>query len=750
MHHRLLSVLLIPMMLIPAAPTSAGVESPIGWTNRLVVTYASPLRGGLPAGVQEVRADGRRVVVDLGRQATPADLRRFRDPSIISVEPDRRMQAAITPSDPSFSSQWDMSDAGRGAADYSVRAPGAWEFTTGSSDLVIAVLDTGITSHTEFSGRLVAGYDFVSETRTANDGDLRDSDPSDPGDWITSTEAASGFFVDCEVGDSSWHGTHVAGTIGATGNNASGIAGLNWTSKIQPIRVLGKCGGYTSDIADAIRWASGDTVAGVPANATPARIISLSLGGYSPSCSTEMQSAINVARSRGSFVVVAAGNEDFDASFSDPANCAGVITVAATGRDGKRAYYSNYGSTVEIAAPGGNRRIDSGILSTLNTGTRGPSRQSYVSYQGTSMATPQVAGVLSLLLSLDPTLSEAEVLDLLETTSTPFPSDGTSNSCSIAGKCGAGIINATALLAAVAPVKEAQTIEFPTQADRYTGGAAFDPGAIASSGLPVAYSVSTSSVCTTNGSLITIRRAGTCLITASQTGNINFYAASPVSGSVTIAQPARASITSDPSIGAAPVVGTLLTMSAGTWRGTPTPTISTSWLQCSKSGSASTSTSARAPSGCVVIGSATGPSYTPVLADAGKFLRVAETATNAAGASTRYSATTPAVQMPPSAPASLVAPTVPSSIRAGSNATAKAGTFLGTQPMTYTYNWYTCTSAVASSTTLAAGCSEISGQNLLKYRTTTADRGLYLVFRVTATNGLGTLSVYSASSGAVR
>jgi hypothetical protein len=178
--------------------------------------------------------------------------------------------------------------------------------------------------------------------------------------------------------------------------------------------------------------------------------------------------------------------------------------------------------------------------------------------------------------------------------------------------------------------------------------------------------------------------------------------------------------------------------------------VSTKWLQCSRRGSATTSTSSRPPSRCVVIEGAVETTYTPVLADAGKFLRGAETATNIAGAVTRYSATSAAVQLPPSAPASLTAPTVPSSIRAGRNVTAKAGTFTGTQPMTYTYGWYACTSAVASSLTLAAECSEITGQTALRYSTTTAVRGQYLVFRVTASNGLGSLSVFSASSGALR
>lgn len=747
MHQRILSLLLIPALLAPVYPAVAVESSPLGWTNRLVITYASPLRGALPAGVEEVRADGRRVVVDLGRRANRADLLRFRDPSIISVEPDIRMKAAVTPSDPSFSSQWDMSDAGAGAADYSVRAPAAWEYTTGSSDLVIAVLDTGITSHSEFSGRTVAGYDFISDSLIANDGNRRDSDPSDPGDWITSAESLSGYFRGCSAEDSSWHGTHVAGTIAATGNNASGIAGLNWNSKIQPIRVLGKCGGYDSDIADAIRWAAGGSVTGVPTNATPARIISLSLGGGGV-CSSGMQSAINDARSRGTLVVIAAGNENSDASSFSPGNCDGVITVAATGRNGKRAYYSNFGSSVEIAAPGGNFGSDSGIYSTFNSGTQGPATESYNAYQGTSMATPHVAGVLSLLLSVDPLLSESDVLALLASTSTPFPADAGTHPCTTAGTCGPGIINAAALVAAAAPVQVAQTIDFPAQADRQVSSSAFDPGATATSGLPVSYTVANSSICSTNGSLVTLRRAGSCVITANQAGNRNYLPAAPVSQTVAVVQPVKPSANIDPSLSASPIVGTPVTLTTGTWRGVPAPTVTRQWLLCSKSGGAATST--RAPSGCTLIPTETGTSYTPVLADEGKYLRVGETATNAIGTATRYSATSQAVQLPPTPPSTITPPTVPASVRVRSTATATQGTFGGSKPMTTTYSWYSCLSAVSSSLTLADGCTVISGATALKYKVAATLLGRFLVIRVTVDNGYGTVTIYSASSGAVR
>src|SRR5262249_18704579 len=141
-------------------------------------------------------------------------------------------------------------------------------------------------NHPDLAGRYVGGYDFITNAQVANDGQFttatndRDPDPSDPGDWITAAESASDFFAGCPIANSSWHGTHVAGTIGAASGNGTGVAGINWVSKILPARVLGKCGGYLSDIADAIQWSAGLSVPGVPNNPNPARVLNLSLGGY--------------------------------------------------------------------------------------------------------------------------------------------------------------------------------------------------------------------------------------------------------------------------------------------------------------------------------------------------------------------------------------------------------------------------------------------------------------------------------------
>ncbi len=355
-------------------------------------------------------------------------------PEVAYAEPDAIMQPLVTtPNDPQFPNQWHYKAPTAGT--YGINAPAAWDVTTGSASVVVAVIDTGILNHADLSGRTVPGYDFIIDTFVSNDGDGRDPDPSDPGDWITTNEC--GFPHSAQ--NSSWHGTHVAGTIGAASNNSLGVAGINWNSKILPVRVLGKCGGYVSDIAEGMRWAAGLAVSGVPANANPAKVLNLSLGG-SGACGSTYQDAINAIVAAGSTVVVAAGNDNANAINFRPANCNQVVTVASTDRDGDRAYYSNFGSVVEISAPGGetNSIPANGVLSTLNTGTTVPVADAYAYYQGTSMAAPHVAGVASLLYSRNPNLTPVQVTHILTTTVTAFPGGSTCNT----SICGTGILNA--------------------------------------------------------------------------------------------------------------------------------------------------------------------------------------------------------------------------------------------------------------------------------------------------------------------
>jgi serine protease len=359
------------------------------------------------------------------------------DASVEYAEPDRIMKPMFTPNDPLFAQQWDYTDVTGG-----MRLPAAWDKSTGTG-IRVAVIDTGYRPHVDLQGQILAGYDFIADTTISNDGNGRDSDASDPGDWTAAGQCGTGE----PASNSSWHGTHVAGTIAALTNNGIGVAGVAYGAKVVPVRVLGQCGGYTSDIADGIIWASGGTVTGVTNIAARAQVINMSLGGGG-ACDTTTQSAINSARSRGTVVVVAAGNENQNASNSNPANCAGVIAVAATNKSGGKASYSNYGTIVDVAAPGG----DSGaaILSTLNAGTTTPGADNYVGYMGTSMATPHVAGVVALMLAKNPALTPDDVEAKLKSSARAFPA-----ACS---GCGAGIVDASAAVDAAAGTGTGTTV----------------------------------------------------------------------------------------------------------------------------------------------------------------------------------------------------------------------------------------------------------------------------------------------------
>ncbi len=392
-------------------------------------------------GSQVLQADRRLSLAEAARLA--ADIAAS-DPNVEYAEPDRIMRHTLTPNDSRYNEQWHYFESTGG-----INAPAAWDKATGSG-VVVAVIDTGYRPHADLAANILPGYDFIGDTFVSNDGNGRDSDARDPGDWVNAGECGPGDPAAFEA--SSWHGTHVAGTISAVTNNSNGVAGVAFGAKVVPARVLGKCGGYTSDIADAIVWTSGGTVSGVPANANPAKVLSISLGGGG-SCGTTTQNAINSARSRGAAVIVAAGNSNANAGNFSPANCTGVVTVAATGRNGGKASYSNFGATVEVAAPGGSGGANS-VLSTLNSGTMGPGADSYALYNGTSMATPHVSGVVALMLQAKSSLTPDQVTQILQSTARAFPA-----SCS---QCGSGIVNALAAVNAalgnVPPVDPPGTI----------------------------------------------------------------------------------------------------------------------------------------------------------------------------------------------------------------------------------------------------------------------------------------------------
>lgn len=362
------------------------------------------------------------------------------DPDVLYVEIDAMRTRNLVPNDTYYAQyQWHFKDPVGG-----INLPAAWDNATGAG-VVVAVLDTGITPHSDMDANILPGYDFISDTFVSRDGDLRDPNPLDEGDW---NPVADECYPGSPVEDSSWHGTHVAGTVAEVTNNAKGMAGGAFDAKVIPVRVLGRCGGYTSDIADAVIWASGGSVTGVPANANPAEVINLSLGG-SGACSQTEQTAFNTAIANGSTVVVAAGNSAANAANYSPASCNGVITVAATRITGGIASYSNYGDVVEISAPGGGGGVDGNpggyVWSAGNAGTTVPTTETYFGMGGTSMAAPHVSAVVALMQSVAETpLTPAEVLATLQATARPFPVAPPANR-----PIGVGIVNAAAAVEAV-------------------------------------------------------------------------------------------------------------------------------------------------------------------------------------------------------------------------------------------------------------------------------------------------------------
>ncbi|SAL03800.1 serine metalloprotease [Caballeronia calidae] len=354
----------------------------------------------------------------------------LKNPDVEYIEPDLIVHPALVPNDAQYGQQWGMSGEATG-----ISLPAAWDKATGKG-VVVAVVDTGITEHSDLAGQVLPGYNFISNATFDRNRSGRSADASDPGDWLQIGDSCPASGGPYYVHDSTWHGTHVAGIIAAKTNNGVGVAGTAFNSKILPARALGRCGGFTSDINDAIVWASGGSVPGVPDNPNPAKVINLSISGNGQ-CSKTNQDAIDIARSNGAIIVQAAGNDSIDASqtYSTPA-CQGIIVVGATNSSGNRAWFSNFGSLVNVMAPGDT------ILSTVNAGAKGPEGEGYGYMSGTSQATPHAAGVVALLLEQQPSSTVDQIRSYLASTATSM-----SDRCPEG--CGAGLINADKALASL-------------------------------------------------------------------------------------------------------------------------------------------------------------------------------------------------------------------------------------------------------------------------------------------------------------
>ncbi len=438
------------------APSDGGRESPQATRERLRAVAADAGLGGAQAPMPV--GPGAHLLpfaAPLTGTAVQDAERRVRlNPQVASVEPDVRLKRLATPNDPYYTDgiQWHLRTPAQGGA-AALNLPPAWERTRGSAEQVVAVVDSGaLYGHPDLAGKLLPGYDLISDLDTSNDGDGRDPDASDPGDWITSSEAGSGRYPLCPAEDSSWHGSFIAGEIAAATHNGVGVAGVGWDTRVQPVRVSGKCGAWLSDVVEGIRWAAGLPVSGVPTNPTPARVINVSFGGSS-SCNSAYQTAIDDAGAAGSLVVVAAGNEN--GALTRPADCAGVLAVGAARQDGLKTYYSSYGPNVGIMAPGGPGAADSGprLYSTSNAGKRGPAESIYDSKDGTSFATPLAAGVAALMLSVNPALTPAQLVSRIQSGARPFPSSAVYPSCNVSTPlnsacnctretCGPGLLDA--------------------------------------------------------------------------------------------------------------------------------------------------------------------------------------------------------------------------------------------------------------------------------------------------------------------
>ena len=483
-------------------------------------------------------ADGhtRTITLRRGQDAETALAAWENSAGVVAVVPNIPVTALADPVDPLWPAQWDLKAATPTATNGgAANVANAWSSATGSG-VVVAIIDTGRTNHPDLLAAMPDGWgvDMITNSATARDGDGRDMDPTDMGDA-------------CGYRAASWHGTHVAGTIAAQPNDI-GVVGIAPNAKIEHVRALGTCGGDFYDVIDSIRWAAGLatnwygapwSTFGLSSNAHPANVINLSLGG-SGSCFSELQNAISAARAAGSVVVTAAGNSNQDAANFTPANCADTVTVASVGRVGERAYYSNFGSSVDIAAAGGDMSRDSGILSTIGVGSPDLTGYGYTNYQGTSMATPHVVGVAALIASAHPTWGPAEIEQALYTGVRPFPTDSMSpcvtSSETPTGaqqRCGVGILDAVGALALVQPTLSISAPASMSVGATATVGATSDqPGSVT-----LAVLAASATTCVLSGATLTATGTGTCTLQASTPAAVDHVGATTTADITVIGTP---------------------------------------------------------------------------------------------------------------------------------------------------------------------------------------------------------------------
>ncbi len=450
-------------------------------------------------------ASGASVVVALPAAVGLAEARAIArrlgaDPEVEYVVPDARIEPKFS-NDTFVPQQWNLTEPGASYGAFSGSVGGMnvvklWPNTQGQDSggvpVRIAVIDTGGTVHPDLHAFGWLGrYDFIGADPKSNpptftsaaDGDGRDADANDPGDWCSQGNA------------SSWHGTSVAGIIAAIGGNGAGIIGAAPQTEVLQVRALGRCGGFISDIVDAMRWSAGLPVPGVPMNSTPAKVINLSLGtAWDYQCSVYEQTAIDEIVSQGALLVAAAGNEGGTAGYPQaggamgaPANCSGVLAVAAHTASGDLASYSNFDARVGLTAPGGGGcKVQGGscqaqgIPTLTNSGQHGQGVATYrQNFAGTSAATPHAAAAAALLFAVRPQAAPQDVVNSLKTAARPWPQGSFCAGAAGEGLCGAGMLD---VFAAAQHLSVAPIVQITAPPSYLPGASQLDIAATATSG----------------------------------------------------------------------------------------------------------------------------------------------------------------------------------------------------------------------------------------------------------------------------